>query len=899
MILHAIELNYVGPLRSRVRIGPFTSGLNIFAAPNESGKSTCIRAAARALFDRHTTKGDEIKSLQPAGTDLAPQIAVEFETGVGRFRIEKTFLQGPRSFLKQWQSGAWQLISDSDAADQRVQALLQSSLPGKGATKPEHWGFLGFLWARQGEPSEWPSLDDAAVGQRIRARLARVEIDPVIEKLSARLAGASDIVFTSTGLAKANGPLDAADKDLAAIESALAVLRQTRAELDSAHERYRKAETAVAQLEKEHGENERTATALREQTLNAERLRIELDALKQSLASAQERLTAVAHDADTLAQHNASATAAKAVLAQAEDAIRTAEQQLRELRAHLDSRQAERPEKESELNAARTELDRLGSLIKLRQYSSDEAALARQLAKAETAAGEVASLETKKIGLPALTAAKLRKIEEQDELVRTIRAQLQVLGLTVDLTPENDSSAVVQDGSAQRDLPLPAKKAVRLHSPQTLDLQLAGWGRVVIRSGAKEAQDTVDQLGQEEAALRDTLGDVGVNSVEAARDAFAARKEIESQLKAANATLVTSLGDFEDIAGLREAAAKASRRASVLAAALGPTEDDKTRSNTDLDAAEARLAKAVPAAEKTLAAFDKVLDQLRAQEREAVKALQLTTQGANEHRTRLHTLGTQISDLTGRYPQGVDAAKAEAQVAFVQAEARVKATEGNLPPDFGKLPDRNRRAAAALQQIVSDLQASRTERDEAKGKLETLGGQGIYSRETDLEEEKSVATLRRDAARAKGWCARIAHDLIERRKQAATQAVLTPLEQRLTTAFAELTDAGTRQVFLDANLQIAGIGRTREEVYAFESLSQGAKEQLLLCLRIAVAQELANDEPQVVILDDVLANTDSARHERVLDVLASLSTQLQIVVLTCHPEKYRGVGSPITLKPVA
>ena len=202
MILHAIELNYVGPFRSRVRIGPFTSGLNIYAAPNESGKSTCIRAAARALFDRHTTRGDEIKSLQPAGTDLAPQIAVEFETGAGRFRIEKTFLQGPRSFLKQWQSGAWQLISDTDAADQRVQALLQSSLPGKGATKPEHWGFLGFLWARQGEPSEWPNLDDAAVGQRIRARLARVEIDPVIEKLSACLAGAADSVLTSAGLAR-------------------------------------------------------------------------------------------------------------------------------------------------------------------------------------------------------------------------------------------------------------------------------------------------------------------------------------------------------------------------------------------------------------------------------------------------------------------------------------------------------------------------------------------------------------------------------------------------------------------------------------------------------------------------------------------------------------------------
>ena len=72
-----------------------------------------------------------------------------------------------------------------------------------------------------------------------------------------------------------------------------------------------------------------------------------------------------------------------------------------------------------------------------------------------------------------------------------------------------------------------------------------------------------------------------------------------------------------------------------------------------------------------------------------------------------------------------------------------------------------------------------------------------------------------------------------------------------------------REVFLDDQLQIAGIGRTRNASHAFDLLSQGAREQLLLCLRIAVAQELAVDEPQVLILDDVLVNTDALRQERV------------------------------------
>jgi DNA repair exonuclease SbcCD nuclease subunit len=73
-------------------------------------------------------------------------------------------------------------------------------------------------------------------------------------------------------------------------------------------------------------------------------------------------------------------------------------------------------------------------------------------------------------------------------------------------------------------------------------------------------------------------------------------------------------------------------------------------------------------------------------------------------------------------------------------------------------------------------------------------------------------------------------------------------------------------------------------------LSQGTKEQLLLCQRVAVALELATTEPQVLILDDVLTNTDPTRQERVLDTLSNAAARLQILILTCHGERYCAVG---------
>lgn len=894
MILHSLELTHVGRLRDTVRLGPFSPGLNILSAPNESGKSTAINATARALFDRHTTKSEEIKVLQPAGTSLSPRVTVEFETRAGRFRIAKTFLQKPESRLSQLRSGSWELLAEADDADQRAQAFLRSSLPGRGATKPEHWGFLGFLWARQGEPAVWPGLGDPEVGQRIRARLARVELDPVIEALRGRLASAADAIITSTGQPRTGGPLRGAEDDLESIESALDEIRKTREKLEETRRQYQQSEGEVVRLEKEHAEQTTAAATLRDQTLAAERLSGELSARRQALVSAREKLATLASDLESLSRLQNERKETETALAQARLSAAEADRILADLRSRSDARQTELPQREAQLQTLRSAHQRLQGLLKLRGLNSEAETLAKHVAKAAATTGEIAVLESRRAALPALTTAQVRKLEDKSETIRTLRAQLLALGLTVELTPDADAGIENLGDSASGQQKLPAGQPHRLQSPSALDLQLEGWGRIAIRSGSQDAQSAASDLARAEVEFSETLQQAGVPSLDAAREAVAERRELDAQIKAATNTLSPHLGEYKTLEALRESAATARRRAEVLAGSLKPASEEQTLSLTDLETAEATQSEAVPAAEKSLAEFTRQLTQLRTEERVAVEKVQATAKLSGDHESRLRVLETQIKDLSARYREGIDAAKTAAQLAFVEAEARVLATEKELPPDFEKLPERNKRAAASLQQIANELLSRRTDRDQARAILQTLGGQGLYSRETALEERKAEAILRRDAARSQAWCARVAHDLIEHRKQAATKAVLTPLENRLTTAFAELTGDSTRGVFLDEHLQIAGIGRTREEAHGFDQLSQGAKEQLLLCLRLAVAQELATEEPQVLILDDVLVNTDPVRQERILDVLGAQAERLQILILTCHPDRYRGVGAPLS-----
>jgi len=75
-----------------------------------------------------------------------------------------------------------------------------------------------------------------------------------------------------------------------------------------------------------------------------------------------------------------------------------------------------------------------------------------------------------------------------------------------------------------------------------------------------------------------------------------------------------------------------------------------------------------------------------------------------------------------------------------------------------------------------------------------------------------------------------------------------------------------------------------------EQVSGGEREQIYLATRLALADVLARGERQLVVLDDVLTATDSGRLARVMGILEEAAQRLQVLVLTCHPERYRGLA---------
>jgi len=195
-----------------------------------------------------------------------------------------------------------------------------------------------------------------------------------------------------------------------------------------------------------------------------------------------------------------------------------------------------------------------------------------------------------------------------------------------------------------------------------------------------------------------------------------------------------------------------------------------------------------------------------------------------------------------------------------------------------------------LTAIQASVQGTRDEERRATGTLETLTAQGPYSilakadeEVARLEEEIRKETLRMDAIR-------LLYDTVQQCKSEAVASVVKPVEEAATRLLQRI--AGRRIGRIAVGEDFGPSGVCPEPVNSpveVASLSGGEQEQLYLATRLALAEVLAKNGRQMVVLDDVLTATDTGRLARVMTILEEAAEHLQILVLTCHPERYRAL----------
>lgn len=898
MIIHGISLRNVGPFNGSFTVEGFTRGINVLAAPNESGKSSLINAAIRCLFEKHLAKHLEIRKLQPAATDLAPFVEVDFEIIDGHYKIAKKFLHNPSSVLSVFKDGKWSTVAEADQADDRLTDILNAERPGRGPTHLAHWGLFQFLWGRQGEAIYWPSFE-GSTGDYVRSRLARVDMDPLVDTILSKLEAIWSSQLTQTGLEKSAGNLKNALTQKLVLEKSLSDIHARQNDLATNLLSLEALTPKIKSLESELIDIRDRKILAQLHARQAEQAENELKLLQFQLDAAESNLQKIHRDSQTSAASQSSLNRIAHERKSINQNLDSLQKKSTEVQLRLTTLQESSSRIETDLIALRKTHDRLLALFRLVEKRRQSDDLHRQLEFANQASLELESINLSLASLPDLSQAHLESIESLQRTARDIEIQIQSLGLKVQFIPDSSGrltarqteEGTISESAHQYNPGL----NIDFAAPQKLSLHLDGIGSIIISSGALEPAALTRQKKDLSTRLEQICQDLRLNSPFEAKDIFSKIKNLQNKKSSIQETL-KSFGSHTSSspALIKQSIARIHEELSHLKSQFQFSEIELNSSIIDLESLDLTQKTAISSLESAFQKEKTASQSLQSDRISLTTSIHSLEAQLNQLSIEESIASHTLSDLHSIYPLGIQESLNNIQSRFVQAEARCIAKKAELPTEYKDAAERAIRLTKGENDVLTELDSCRRSLHQLQGDLNARGADGLHSQETQILEnlEQVNATILAEKKRA--YAARLAHELLQRRKLEATRTIIQPLESKLSNFFSAMSGIPQRQVYLNENLQLSRIGKGNEFI-EFDQLSQGAKEQLLLALRLAVASELSDSFPQTLILDDVLVNSDRSRQENIISTLTSMASRLQIIILTCHPDWYRGAGNILSL----
>ena len=173
----------------------------------------------------------------------------------------------------------------------------------------------------------------------------------------------------------------------------------------------------------------------------------------------------------------------------------------------------------------------------------------------------------------------------------------------------------------------------------------------------------------------------------------------------------------------------------------------------------------------------------------------------------------------------------------------------------------------------------------AAGALSQVGGQYIEEQaELARQAVRALDDQERELELEYGAWRLLRETLAEAEQEDAVHlgnALVRPVSERM----ADLTGGRYGDLAIGPGLDATGIELAGGE-RRFDGCPSAPREQIALLLRLSIAEALKT----FVILDDQLTQSDPARMAWIRDLLSRVSEEIQVVVMTCHPEDYAVKG---------
>ncbi|HUH06595.1 MAG TPA: AAA family ATPase [Egibacteraceae bacterium] len=859
--------DYRGVREREVQLLP--TGVTVIAGPNEVGKSS-LAEALDVLFDYYdTSTSKDVKAVQPVGRDVGAEIEADIECGAYRFTYAKRFHRGRQTILTLSTPTAETLVGRE--AHDRVQEILAEAMDvdlwkalrvqqGRGIDQPPLDGMASLAGALDRAAGEGASaLGDA--GERELTLLERAREEYLRYWTPTGREGAA-LKERAAALTAARGGVEHLERELGSAEQD--ALRS--AELDALIAGQRRLAAAAGE------EAARLSAALRsveDLTGEVERLRLAVDVARGELSIAEERrqergrlctaLERAEHRVKELAESGAGLAP-----------------QMEAAEACVDARSRARETAEADRQAGRRLVDERRRDLETLRALTDLGALRERRRRAAEALDRAAAAQ-ERLAAATVDEAALERIRELHHSVEAKSAALAAQLPTLEIRAEALASLEVD--SAARDF-APGESA-RWSVDRLLTLAVPGLIEIRIDPGA-ELEELAAEVSAKRQELARRCGEVGVDGLAGAEEAFEARRETEIALAQAHSEASRQLSGAE-IAELDAQIAEASACLPASGAALPA---DAAAGQALVAEAEALCAQS----EAALKAADAALADAEAAQRSAREVLleHDAAQAGAEHEAQ--ETGDALEEARRALPD--DALDLAVHDGRIRVEAAVAAHQQALARLGAAQPDRVRAQTEAAAQAASAatraLRESEDERRDVQARLDVRGGEGLFeslaSARSLLEHAERAAADLSAAADA----ARLLHTTLEACREEAQRAYAGPLRQKIV-EMGRVVFGHSFDVDLADDLSVAR--RTLHgERLPFEQLSVGAREQLSLIARLACALLVSPDGGVPLLLDDTLGYSDDQRVSAMHEVVRLAGERCQVVILTCHPDRYRAIA---------
>lgn len=871
MRIHRIAVDSFKGVRDRTVEFPDT-GITVLQGRNESGKSSLIEAFDLLLEIPDSSGAKAVKAADPVGDDLGIAVEAEFTLEGHRLLYRKQWLKAKKTTLRFLEGPrAGDTLSGREAHD-TVMALRERS-------DQTLWSALRML---QGSASGRERLTDSSA------------LKSALEQAS---GGSAQSESGSSLLALAQAERErywtAGGKENAATKA----VRDRHREAVADHERADAELASLVEAEERLERDERALTAA-QRTLasaegDAEQARVSAAALTQLQTRREQAAVAAEAASSRTEQRRSDLEQRERLRTRAQEAHQRAAQLRTEaeaLQVKLDSAQEAAQQHRTELESARTAEEQargrvraLRTAQRLVQHRQRHSELAQQLHELEEIAQQLEALGQAPDS--PIGAADVERIDAAERALATARAQVAAGSAELTVTALGGPRTVhLGDESIE----LLDQQAQTRAVTEQIDLELPGQLRVsVVPEKGREDRSRAANDAQE--ALRQALVRWEVASPQEARDLLREQTEAQRERTALVQRRRSVLAQHDEAELRREH----ERLASLLADSERPADSDPPAMTGSAQEAADALQEAEEAAEDARSTLETVRDDVsgaeaalsaRREELGAARAaLDAQAESAQRDEQQLAHEREQIADdaVEASHQEAIDElARAQEQAAQLERQWQDQDGEHKRSQYEARM-----RRPEALRRV---LDQARDQRAQSRGALMALDRDQKQSDfDTALTRRRAVAQelsshLRRAAA------AKLLADTLERFQAEAHRRYTEPFRQQLERLGAHVFGSSFR-VEVDEDLEV-----TRRFMHGTwideSSLSTGAREQLAVLVRLAVATLVDPVEGVPVIFDDALGHSDPERLASLAAALESAGRRAQVILLTATPERFAAVA---------